>query len=130
MGAEPLDASEVGLADVAGRVLGEVRQERSDSGVQRNDATLGLGCALLRRRGYEEVILSVVESEAGIPAIPGELLGHPQFSQHRVIHAVGRDCLGWNVASLLGSLPAPESQFVVLIGRKSRSQFSIAQLDC
>ena len=109
--AQPLDAAEGLVADLATFSLGKVREKGANTGVQRHYAITawGLDVALRRVRNYEPVLATLLHQPAFL-LLRWDGLGHPQRSQDRVVNAVLGNSVVGNVAGLTRVLPATETQ--------------------
>ena len=108
VGAETLNLAECSGGDMAGVGFREPGQKRADTGVQRNDAGLGLADAPPCRHGHDQMILAIVQSQAAVAVVGRQRFGHPQLAQNRVIGSELRNGALRNEAALAGSFPAAE----------------------
>ena len=105
--AEPLDAAEGVVAELAAFGFGIVREKGANARVKRHYAITawGLNVALRRVRDNEPVSAALLyQSAFFVPRRDG--LGHPQRSENGVIDAVLRHGVVWYVAGLPGVLAA------------------------
>ena len=105
--AEPLDAAEGVVAELAAVGFGKVREKGANAGVERHYAITawGLNVALRRVRDNEPVSAALLYQSAFLlPRRDG--LSHPQRSENGVIDAVLRHGVVRYVAGLLGVLAA------------------------
>ena len=105
--AEPLDAPEGVVADLAAVGFGKVGEKGANAGVERHYAITawGLDVALRRVRDGEPVEAALLHQSAFF-VLRRDDLSHPQRSQNGVIDAVLRDRIVRYVAGLLGVLAA------------------------
>ena len=105
--AEPLDAPEGVVAELAAVGFGKVREKGANAGVERNYAITawGLNVALRRVRDGEPVEAALLHQPAFF-VLRRDGFGHPQRSQNGVLDAVLRDRIVRYVAGLLGVLAA------------------------
>ena len=105
--AEALDAPEGVVAELAAVGFGKVGEKGANAGVERHYAITawGLDVALRRVRNDEPVSAALLHQSAFF-VLRRDGFGHPQWSEHGVIDAVLRHGVVWNVAGLLGVLPA------------------------
>ena len=105
--AEPLDAPEGVVAELAAVGFGKVREKGANAGVERHYAITawGLNVALRRVRDGEPVKAAFLHQSAFF-VLCWDGFSHPQRSENGVIDAVLRHGVVWYVAGLLGVLPA------------------------
>ena len=105
--AEPLDAPEGVVAELAAVGFGKVGEKGANAGVERHYAITawGLNVALRRVRNDEPVEAALLHQPAFF-VLRRDGFGHPQRSQNGVIDAVLSDRIVRYVAGLLGVLAA------------------------
>ncbi len=105
--AEPLDAPEGVVAELAAFGFGKVGEKGANAGVERHYAITAWGLNVaLRRVRNDEPVPAVLPHQSAFFVLRRDGFGHPQRSEHGVIDAVLRHGVVWYVAGLLGVLPA------------------------
>ena len=108
-----MDATEVVLAYVSGVCFGEPSEKGADSGVECDDACLGLAGAPFGLEGYCEVVLAVMQCQPAVPVVRRQGLCHVHLSQDPWVGSFLCDGAPGDVASLLWVLAGTEADLGV-----------------